>query len=85
MKPVQRELRKQARNGMDKRRLQIAKGERKGRRVAANLGTDMDWGKGTRGVDVHMVVHRRTEWGGKEGRVVVKVLGTRNDPKEVSA
>ena len=68
---------------MNKRGLQIA--ERKGERwrVTADLGTDVDRGKSTRGVDMHVVVHRRAERGDKKGRVVVKVLELRDETKKV--
>ena len=42
---------------MNKRGLQIAKRDGERWRVAADLGTDMNQGKSTRGVDVHVVVH----------------------------
>ena len=47
------------------------------------MGTDVNQGKSTRGVDVHVVVHGRAEWGGEKGWVVVKVLEPRDETKEV--
>ena len=85
LEPIWGKLRKETRKGMDKGRLQIAERKGKGERVAANFGTDVDWGKGTRGVDVHMVVYGQAEWSDKESRVFIEVLGTGNKAKEVGA
>ena len=51
--------------------------------MVADLGTDMNRGKSTRGVDMHVVVHGRAEWGDKKGRMVVKVLEPRDETKKV--
>ena len=70
---------------MDKRGLQIAEGERERGRVTTDLGTNGDHGKSTRGVDVHVVVHRQAERGNKKGWVVIKVLEPRDETEKVLA
>jgi len=82
-KPKGRETRKDKLNQVQKGGLNIAKGEVGGPWVLAYFGTDVDWGKGTVGVDVDGVVGVGVEGGDKVwGCGGVEVLGLGDVVKE---
>jgi len=74
--PKGREARENKLNRVQKGGLDVTKGELGGPQVLAYFGTDVDWGKGTVGVDVDGVVGVGAE-GSDEvwGCIGVKVLG----------
>ena len=51
--------------------------------MAADLGTDVSGGKGTRGMDMHVMVYRQVKRSDKKGWVVVEVLEPRDETKEI--
>jgi len=74
--PKGREPREDKLNRVQKRGLDIAKGELGGPRVLAYFGTDVDRGEGAVGVDVDGVVGVGAEGGDKVGGCVgIEVLG----------
>ena len=54
-----------------------------GIRVAANLSTDKDWQEWGVGVNVNLVVDVGLERGNEEGQIVVELIETRDEAKEV--
>jgi len=83
--PKGREARENKLDQVQKGGLDVTEGEVGGPQVLAYFGTDVDWGKGTIGMDVDGVVGIGTEGSDEvQGCGGVKVLGLGNVVKELA-
>jgi len=84
LKPIRRELSEYKFDGVDKGRLEVTEGEGSQMGVSTNLGTKVNRRKRAVRFDPNIVENVGPKRGDKGDRVVVKVVDTRKEAKEVT-
>jgi len=84
LKPIRRELSEYKFDGVDKGRLKVTEGEGSGMGMSANLGTKVNRRKRAVRLDPNVVKNVGPERGDEGDGVVMEIIDTREEVKEVT-